>query len=301
MKHEDTFFDSSLREALKGETPPDVLSRVLARSRAEEVQPREMQGNAGGRGAAGKVTTRRWVIARVIGALCLSVLAGGAVAFAASLFAPEQPADTTLASLQKLSSSLDEVNRRLDAQERRAQARAHELEVAERELAKLSDRLATPEEKMERAMVEMERRQRERHEQAELQRRERHLAWVQEVRKQQRKQILDEMTDQLDLNAEQQKRAGKVLDDWGGHVYGVFDGHYRGKRRHEPRETMDSVRAVNDETRNSLRALLDSRQQLAFDTWLGKGGGGALARGADPWLPPAVDLDDLDNFDEWRR
>jgi hypothetical protein len=64
---------------------------------------------------------------------------------------------------------------------------------------------------------------------------------------------------------------------------------------------MDRVLGLNEQTRDALRALLDGRQQLAFDAWLANGGGGALAAGANVWVPPAVDAEDMTVFDEWQR
>ncbi len=177
MKHEDTFFDSSLREAISGETPPDVLLRVLARSRAEGAKPRELESVTSSRSAAGQVTTRRWVISRILGALCLSVLAGGAFAFASSWFAPatEAPPNETQAALENAATTLARVEKRVTEIENRETSQARRLDALEAQLARLESSLATPEEKVERALIEIERKQRERMEQAEIQRRERHV------------------------------------------------------------------------------------------------------------------------------
>ena len=325
MTHEETFFDASLREAISGETPPDVLSRVLASARSEALMPREAALGASGRAAAGQVTTRRWVIARALGALGLSVLAGGAFAFASSWFAPQpQPLpDSTQAMLDNATTTLARVEKRvseIEAGEARSAGKLAQLEAG---LARLEFALLAPEEKVERALVENERKQRERMEQAEILRRERHVAWAQEVRKKERQLILDGLVANVSVTPEQQKIAEKVLEDWGSSVVGAIrshypDDHHRDGRRGEgrgrderrgpqerrlpdTRETMDSVAKLNQKTLDELRGLLDGRQQLDFDAWLRKGGGGALARGADPWLPPAVDLEDLNKDDEWRR
>jgi hypothetical protein len=321
VTHEDTFFESSLREALTGETPPDVLSRVLAQARAEGVKPRELQSTTSGRSAAGNATTRRWVVARVLGALCLSILAGGAFAFASSWFAPVTDFNDSHTALDNATATLNRVEKRVSEIESNEARRTRELEALESEVARLEYSLATPEEKVERALVENERKRRERMEQAEELRRERHVAWAQEVRKKERTAILNGLVANVDLTAEQKTKAEKVLEDWGNSVVGAIRGHYPEDRRREgrrgegrgrgpgpqerhlpdARETMDSVTKLNHSTIDALRGLLEGRQQLAFDSWMAKGGGGALAQGADPWLPPAVDLDDLNNFDEWRR
>lgn len=318
MKHEDTFFDSTLREALTGETPPDVLARVLERANA----PRS--DSATGRSSAGRVTTRRWVV-RVVGALCLSVVAGGAAAFAAVWFSPAPEQDAIEAALSGAEKSLDSAQSRVADYDARVLRRQAELERLASELSALEYTLASPEEKVERAMVARELKREERAKEAELARRERHVAWAQEVSKKQRGLILDGLVSTVGVSAEQKQGAEKILDGWGDSVVETIRKHYpddrrregsprpdgrgRGERRgsshehHRPdaRECGDSVMTINRETLDSLRGLLDGRQQLAFDGWLQGGGGGVLKRGTDPWLPPAVDIDDVQVFSEWRR
>ena len=318
MKHEETFFNSSLREALTGETPPDVLARVLERANAPRAE------SATGRNTTGRVTTRRW-IARVLGALCLSVLAGGAAAFAAVWFASAPEQDTVEAALSGADKSLQEAQERVADYDAKMLRRQAELERLATELSALEYRLASPEEKVELAMLANERKHAERAERAELERRERHVAWAQEVSKKQREVILGGLVSTIGVSADQKLGAEKILDGWGNSVVETIRKHYpddrrreggprpegrgRGERRGTPheryrpdaRECGDSVLTINRETLDALRGLLDGRQQLAFDGWLVNGGGGVLKRGTDPWLPPALDLDDVQNFDEWRR
>lgn len=304
MKHEDTFFDSTLREALTGETPPDVLARVLQRAA-------QRSEAATGRSAAGRVTTRRWV-SRLLGALSIGVLAGGAAAFAAVWFAPKPAApaqDSLFATLAAADRALDRAQERVAQLDGRALAREAELARLQASVATLEFALLAPEEKVERAMVSLERRRAERFARMEAERRERHLAWVQEVRRQERQEILRGLDALVSMSAEQRAQAEKILEGWGNSVEGAFVRHYhpeRGARRERKpapdcRETMDSVLGLNEQTRDALRALLDGRQQLAFDAWLANGGGGALAAGANVWVPPAVDAEDMTVFDEWQR
>ncbi|MCC6149964.1 MAG: hypothetical protein IT461_06925 [Planctomycetes bacterium] len=318
MKHEDTFFDASLREALSGEAPPDVLARVLARASAP------VSASATGRSSAGRMTTRRWTL-RALGALCLSVLAGGAASFAAVWFAPAPQPDTIEAALSAAEKSLDEAQARVAEYDAATLRRQAELERLSAELSALEYALSAPEEKVERAMLARELKREERAKEAELARRERHVAWAQEVSKKQRGLILDGLVSTVGVSAEQKQGAEKILDGWGDSVVETIRKHYpddrrregsprpdgrgRGERRgsshehHRPdaRECGDSVMTINRETLDSLRGLLDGRQQLAFDGWLQGGGGGVLKRGTEPWLPPAVDLDDVQAFSEWPR
>ncbi|CAG0995857.1 hypothetical protein PLCT2_02746 [Planctomycetaceae bacterium] len=318
MTHEDTFFDSTLREAVSGQTPPDVLARVLERANAPRSE------SATGRSSAGRVTTRRW-IARVLGAFCLSVLAGGAASLAAMWFAPPAQPDSVETALSGAEQSLENTQARVAEYDARVLRRQAELERLSDELAALDYRLCSPEEKVERALVANERERADSAEKAEIARRERHVAWAQEVSTKQRNVIMDGLVSTVGVNANQKQSAEKILNDWGDSVLGAIRKHYpaehgregahradgrtRGDRRGpssdhrrpEARECADSVLMINRETLDALRGLLDGRQQLAFDGWLVNGGGGVLKRGTDPWLPPAVDLDDVQSFDEWRR
>lgn len=318
MTHEDTFFDSTLREAVSGQTPPDVLARVLERANAPRSE------SATGRSSAGRVTTRRW-IARVLGAFCLSVLAGGAASLAAMWFAPPAQPDSVETALSGAEQSLENTQARVAEYDAKVLRRQAELERLSSELGALEFQLASPEEKVERALVANEREHAERAEKAEIARRERHVAWAQEVQKKQRDVIMNGLVSTVGVSAEQKQGAEKVLDLWGASVVNTISSHYpedrrrkgtpheemhgRSERRRPPadwrrpdaRECADSVLTINRETLDALRGLLDGRQQLAFDGWLVNGGGGVLKRGTDPWLPPAVDLDDVQSFDEWRR
>lgn len=318
MKHEDTFFDASLREALSGEAPPDVLARVLARASAP------VSASATGRSSAGRMTTRRWTL-RALGALCLSVLAGGAASFAAVWFAPAPQPDTIEAALSAAEKSLDEAQARVAEYDAATLRRQAELERLSAELSALEYALSAPDEKVERAMLARELKRDERAKEAEIARRERHVAWAQEVSRKQRELILDGLVATVGVRADQKRGAEKVLDQWADSVVGAVKSHYpedrrrkggphdevhgHGDRRRPPpdwqrpdaRACAESVLMINRETLDALRGLLDGRQQLAFDGWLDNGGGGVLKRGTDPWLPPAVDIDDVQVFSEWRR
>jgi hypothetical protein len=166
VKHEDTFFDASLREALSGEAPPDVLARVLARASAP------VSASATGRSSAGRMTTRRWTL-RALGALCLSVLAGGAASFAAVWFSPAPEQDAIEAALSGAEKSLDSAQSRVAEYDAATLRRQAELERLSAELSALEYTLASPEEKVERAMVARELKREERAKEAELARRER--------------------------------------------------------------------------------------------------------------------------------
>ena len=288
-----------MQEAISGETPPDMLPRVLARAcisqdRTPALASVAAPGESPGRRAP---AFRRRMLTRVFGALALSVLLGVAAAWAMRSYSDTpQPLDTPAS---------------LAAQIKQAQARLDALEASERKLAsdvwalgaKVESRRVREFNRLTREVV-IEAAQRAEADRvaAEEKRRKQHLEHAQEVQRQDAEKLLVSMRKDVQMTTEQEEAARTIVADWGVAVLDAIKGHYRGRRHGDPRETRDKLSELAASAAGNLRALLDPRQQLVFDQWLARDGG-ALAQGSDQWAPPAVfsTWDDVEAYMEWRR
>jgi len=296
VKHDERFWDAAFSEAFSGETPPDLVARVLARgaspSGAAAPSGRRAPARRTGLWRAAGVFAASLVLSLGVGflqALWFAPAAGHSPALdalAGDLAATERRVDDLLksesagetalwASVVRVSQSLDRVNLALSRQPKAESLDEVVARVADQREAKASEL-----------------------------RLRKHVEHVLARHQRETESIVAGLREKVGITQEEEKAARAVLEAWGLRLTESISVYHRRRdhRRHAP-EVREGLAELAAEAAMGVRAVLEARRQLAFDDWMAQGHGGALAQGAERWAPPAVfnNWDDVDEYLAWQR
>ncbi|KAA0209778.1 hypothetical protein EDM80_13920 [bacterium] len=293
MKYEERFWDAAFSEAFSGETPPDLVARVLAGGASPSGAP-----------AGRRAPARRTGLWRAAGVFAATLVLGFGVgylqawwfapagqapaheAWAGEVAAMERRVDELLdkesavesglwASVARMSQSLERVNL--------APPRRSKVESLDEVVVRVAD---------------------QRDAKASELRRQKHVEHVLARHQRDTESIVAGLREKVGISDEEEKAARAVLEAWGRKLAESISVYHRryDHRRHAP-EVHEGLAELAVEAALGVRAVLDARRQLAFDDWIAQGHGGALAQGAERWAPPAVfnNWDDVDEYLAWQR